>query len=195
MWSAAARLFRTGQDARTTSNGMATDPLIGSTVGGCMILEVIGQGGMGVIYKARQKSLDRVVALKVLAPHLANDVNFVGRFQREARAIARVNHPNILAVYDVGDDQNTNYMIMELIDGQSLAEMQTDRHGALPWEEASNFIKQAAQGLEAAQASGIIHRDIKPENLMLTKKGVIKVSDFGLAKDADATTTSTDAVM
>jgi serine/threonine protein kinase/tetratricopeptide (TPR) repeat protein len=174
---------------------MATDPLIGSTVGGCMILEVIGQGGMGVIYKARQKSLDRVVALKVLAPHLANDANFVGRFQREARAIARVNHPNILAVYDVGDDQNTNYMIMELIDGQSLAEVQTERQGALPWEEAANFILQAAQGLEAAQASGIIHRDIKPENLMLTKKGVIKVSDFGLAKDADSTTTSTDAVM
>ena len=174
---------------------MATDPLIGTTIGGCMILEIIGQGGMGVIYKSRQKSLDRVVALKVLAPHLANDVNFVGRFQREARAIARVNHPNILAVYDVGDDQNVNYMIMELIDGQSLAEMQTDRRGALPWEEASTFIKQAAQGLEAAQTSGIIHRDIKPENLMVTKKGVIKVSDFGLAKDADATTTSTDAVM
>ena len=174
---------------------MATDPLISSTVGGCLILEIIGQGGMGVIYKARQKSLDRVVALKVLAPHLANDVNFVGRFQREARAIARVNHPNILAVYDVGDDQNVNYMIMELIDGQSLAELQTDRHGALPWEEACAFVKQAAQGLEAAQASGIIHRDIKPENLMVTKKNVIKVSDFGLAKDADSTTTSTDAVM
>ncbi len=174
---------------------MATDPLIGTTIGGCMILEVIGQGGMGVIYKARQKSLDRIVALKVLAPHLANDANFVGRFQREARAIARVNHPNILAVYDVGDDQNTNYMIMELIDGQSLAELQTERRGALPWDEASAFIKQAAQGLEAAQASGIIHRDIKPENLMVTKKNVIKVSDFGLAKDADATTTSTDAVM
>ena len=174
---------------------MATDPLIGTTIGGCMILEVIGQGGMGVIYKARQKSLDRIVALKVLAPHLANDANFVGRFQREARAIARVNHPNILAVYDVGDDQNTNYMIMELIDGQSLAELQTDRRGALPFDEAANFIRQAAQGLEAAQASGIIHRDIKPENLMVTKKGIIKVSDFGLAKDADATTTSTDAVM
>jgi serine/threonine protein kinase len=174
---------------------MAADPLIGNTIGGCLIQEVIGQGGMGVIYKARQKSLDRVVALKVLAPHLANDINFVSRFQREARAIARVNHPNILAVYDVGDDQNTNYMIMELIDGQSLAELQSDRQGALPWREALSFIKQAAQGLEAAQAVGIIHRDIKPENLMVTKKGVIKVSDFGLAKEADASNTSVDAVM
>jgi len=171
------------------------DALIGSTVGGCLIMEVIGQGGMGVIYKARQKSLDRIVALKVLAPHLANDINFVTRFQREARSIARVNHPNILAVYDVGDDQNVNYMIMELIDGASLAEVQTERRGAIPWEESANFVKQAAQGLEAAQAAGIIHRDIKPENLMVTKKGVIKVSDFGLAKESDASNTSIDAVM
>ncbi|MCY3021738.1 MAG: protein kinase, partial [Planctomycetota bacterium] len=176
---------------------MATDPLIGQTVGGCEILEVLGQGGMGVIYKARQKSLDRVVALKVLAPHLANDINFVSRFQKEARAIAKVNHPNILAVYDVGDDQHTNYMIMELIDGRSLAELQAERRGAIPWEEAMDYIRQASQGLEAAQAVGIIHRDIKPENLMLTKKGVIKVSDFGLAKEADAGSgaTSVDAVM
>jgi serine/threonine protein kinase/tetratricopeptide (TPR) repeat protein len=174
---------------------MAADPLLNSTVGGCLIEQVIGQGGMGVIYKARQKSLDRIIALKVLAPHLANDINFVARFQREARAIARVNHPNILAVYDVGDDQNTNYMIMELIDGQSLAEMQSDRQGALPWQESLNYVKQAAQGLEAAQAAGIIHRDIKPENLMVTKKGIIKVSDFGLAKEADASNTSIDAVM
>ncbi|MFH0937794.1 MAG: protein kinase [Planctomycetota bacterium] len=174
---------------------MATDALLNSTVGGCLILDIIGQGGMGVIYKARQKSLDRIVALKVLTPHLAMDINFVTRFQREARAIARVNHQNILAVYDVGDDQNVNYMIMELIDGQSLAELQNERNDALTWELAANFIRQAAQGLEAAQLAGIIHRDIKPENLMVTKKGVIKVSDFGLAKEADTINTSTDAVM
>lgn len=176
---------------------MANDPLIGKTIGGCEILEVIGQGGMGVIYRSRQKSLDRVVALKVLARHLASDINFVSRFQKEARAIARVNHPNILAVYDVGDDQGVNYMIMELIDGQSLAEVQSERRGALPWEEAADFVRQSASGLEAAQSVGIIHRDIKPENLMVTKKGVIKVSDFGLAKEADSGSmnTSVDAVM
>jgi len=176
---------------------MANDPLIGKTIGGCEILEVIGQGGMGVIYRSRQKSLDRVVALKVLARHLASDINFVARFQKEARAIARVNHPNILAVYDVGDDQGVNYMIMELIDGQSLAEIQSERRGALPWEEAADFVRQSASGLEAAQSVGIIHRDIKPENLMITKKGVIKVSDFGLAKEADSGSmnTSVDAVM
>ena len=174
---------------------MSSDPLIGTTVGGCLILEVIGQGGMGIIYKARQRSLDRVVALKVLAPNLAKDVNFVGRFQREARAIARINHPNILAVYDVGDDQNTHYMIMELIDGKNLAEMQTEMHGLISWQDAANFVSQAAHGLEAAQAAGIIHRDIKPENLLITKKGVVKVSDFGLAKEANTGHTTTDAVM
>jgi len=177
---------------------MASDPLIGTTVGGCEILEIIGQGGMGIIYKSRQKSLDRIVALKVLARHLATDINFVSRFNKEARAIAKVNHPNILAVYDVGDDNNVNYMIMELIEGKSLAELQTDRHGAIPWEEATEYIRQSAQGLEAAQAVGIIHRDIKPENLMITaKKSQIKVSDFGLAKEADSGSgnTSVDAVM
>ena len=173
------------------------DPLVNQTIGGCAILEVIGQGGMGVIYKGRQKSLDRVVAVKVLAPHLANDANFVTRFQKEARAIARVNHPHILAVYDVGTDQNINFMIMELIEGESLAELQAKRHGALEWQEATEFVRQAAQGLEASQATGIVHRDIKPENLMVTRKGQIKVSDFGLAKDADGAGTQTcvDSVM
>lgn len=176
---------------------MATDPLVGTTVGGYEILDVIGQGGMGVIYKARQKSLDRVVALKVLARHLASDVSFVTRFQKEARAIAKVNHRNILLIYDVADDQQTNYMAMELIEGRSLAELQAERRGAIPWEEATDYIRQAAQGLEAAQSAGIIHRDIKPENLMVTRKGEIKVSDFGLAKEADASSgaTSVDAVM
>lgn len=160
-----------------------------------MILEIIGSGGMGVIYKARQRSLDRIVALKVLASRLADDVNFVARFQREARAIAKVNHPNILAVYDVGADQGSHYMIMELVDGQSLAEMQNERNEPLPVDEVVNYMHQAAMGLEAAQASGIIHRDVKPENMMLTRKKVIKVADFGLAKEADGSQTSTDVVM
>ena len=126
------------------------DPFINQTIGGCTILDVVGQGGMGVIYRGRQKSLDRVVAVKVLAPHLANDINFVTRFQKEARSIARVNHPHILAVYDVGTDQNINFMIMELIEGESLAELQSERRGALEWREATDFVRQGAQGLEAA---------------------------------------------
>ncbi|MCW8130436.1 MAG: protein kinase [Planctomycetota bacterium] len=171
------------------------DPAIGSTLGGCEIMETIGHGGMGIIYKARQKSLDRIVALKVLSPRLANDINFVTRFQREARAIAKVNHSNILAVYDVGADNDFHYMIMELIEGESLAETQTRVGGQLKVEDACRYVRDAAQGLEAAHAGGITHRDVKPENIMLTKKGVIKVSDFGLAKEADNSSTSTDAVM
>ena len=112
-----------------------SDPLLATVLGGCQILEVIGHGGMGVIYKATQKSLDRTVAMKVLAPKLANDMNFVARFQREARAIARVNHQNILAVYDVGSDRDTYYMIMELIDGESLAELQGRLGGPLKVED------------------------------------------------------------
>jgi serine/threonine protein kinase len=172
----------------------SADPLIGTTVGGCEILEVIGQGGMGVIYKARQVSLDRIVAMKVLASHLAENTDFVQRFQREARAVAKINHPNILSVYDVGEEQHVNFMIMELIEGQSLAQTLKEHNGILPWEEGTDLIVQSARGLEAAQASGIVHRDIKPENLMLTKKGVIKVSDFGLAKDEN-TVTMTESMM
>ncbi len=172
-----------------------SDPLIGNTIGGCEVLEIIGQGGMGIIYKARQKSLDRIVAMKVLSPKFTDDVSFVVRFQREARAIARVNHQNILAVYDVGSEDSVHYMIMELIEGESLAELQDRTGGPLKIEDACNYVLQSAQGLEAAQAAGVTHRDIKPENLMVTKKGIIKVSDFGLAKEADAGVTSTDAVM
>ncbi|MBE7466552.1 MAG: protein kinase [Planctomycetes bacterium] len=174
-----------------------SEKLLGKTLGGCEIIEIIGHGGMGVIFKARQKSLDRIVAMKVLAAKLAMDMNFVARFQREARAIARVNHPNILAVYDVGSEEDTHYMIMELIEGESLAELQQRQGGGpLKVEDGIKFIKAAAMGLEAAHATGITHRDIKPENLMVTNKGVVKVSDFGLAKETDATgATSTDAVM
>ncbi|MCZ7647823.1 MAG: protein kinase [Planctomycetota bacterium] len=174
-----------------------SEKLLGKTLGGCEIIEIIGHGGMGVIFKARQKSLDRIVAMKVLAAKLAMDMNFVARFQREARAIARVNHPNILAVYDVGSEDDVYYMIMELIEGESLAELQQRLGGGpLKTEDGMKYVKAAAQGLEAAHATGITHRDIKPENLMITNKGVIKVSDFGLAKETDATgATSTDAVM
>src|SRR6185369_7353471 len=101
------------------------ESLIGTTLGGCEIMEVIGRGGMGVIFRARQKSLDRIVAMKILSPKLADDALFVQRFHREARSIARVNHSNILAVYDVGSEKDIHYMIMELIEGESLAEVQT----------------------------------------------------------------------
>ncbi len=170
------------------------DPLIGKTLGGCEILSVVGQGGMGVIYRAKQKSLDRIVAMKVLSPRLASDEAFVARFQREARAIAKISHPNILAVYDVGEQDGIHFIVMELIDGCSLAELQAQRK-IIPAAEAADYIRQAALGLAAAQETGIIHRDIKPENLLITRSKIVKVSDFGLAKEADGGQTSTEAVM
>jgi tetratricopeptide (TPR) repeat protein len=171
--------------------------LIGKVVGGCQIVSEIAEGGMGVVYRAKQLSLEREVALKVLADRLAGDPSFVERFQREARAIARVNHPNILAVYDVGQDPelSLHYMIMELVDGRSLSDIIKDK-GVLPPRDASEFIRQAALGLACAQGAGIVHRDVKPENLMVTLQNVIKVSDFGLAKEVGGSTmTATDSVM
>ena len=169
--------------------------LAGLKLGGCELLEEIGQGGMGLIYKARQLSLDRIVAVKILAEHLAHNPSFVERFQREARAIAKINHANILAVYDVGCQGNHHFMIMELVDGGSVAELLEKRGVLEPWEGAE-IILQAARGLECAAAANIIHRDVKPDNMMLTSRAVVKVSDFGLAKELDsATMTETQAVM
>ncbi|HOX06188.1 MAG TPA: protein kinase [Planctomycetota bacterium] len=168
--------------------------LAGMKLGGCELIEEIGQGGMGVIYRARQVSLDRIVAVKILAEHLAHNPSFVERFQREARAIAKVNHPNILAVYDVSNQDGRHFMIMELVEGGSLAEL-LEKQGLLdPWD-AAELIRQAARGLECAAAANIIHRDVKPDNIMLTAKRVVKVSDFGLAKELDSAMTETQAVM
>lgn len=168
--------------------------LIGKVVGGCEILEEIGQGGMGVVYKARQISLERMVAMKALAQHLALDKNFVRRFQYEARAIARVSHPNILTIFDVGEENGVYYMVMEFIEGRSVAEMLGDIP-RLDVKFSSDIIRQAALGLECAQQNGIIHRDIKPDNIMVTRQGISKVSDFGLAKEVEGSMTVTDAVM
>jgi tetratricopeptide (TPR) repeat protein/tRNA A-37 threonylcarbamoyl transferase component Bud32 len=170
------------------------DKLIGTVLGGCEIVQEIGQGGMGVVYKARQISLDREVAIKVLAHHLAVDQNFVRRFQHEARAVAKVNHPNILTVFDVGEENGIYYMVMEFINGRSMSEILTDKE-LLPPKEASDVVRQSALGLERAQTAGIIHRDIKPDNIMVTQQGIVKVSDFGLAKEVENSMTVTDAVM
>ena len=166
----------------------------GEIVGGCKIGQKLGEGGMGSVYKAKQLSLDRDVALKLLPPALTSQQNFMQRFQQEARSLARVNHSNIIGIYEFGEDkeQNLHYMMMEYVAGEDLADVLRRRHH-LTELETIDMLKQSALGLEQAAQQGIIHRDIKPDNIMITKDGTCKVSDFGLAKNVASDSTMTNA--
>ncbi len=144
------------------------------------ILALIGQGGMGAVYKARQPALDRFVALKILPPTMSSDPGFAERFNREARALARLNHPNIVAVYDFGQAGGLHFLLMEFIDGANLR--QVEQAGKIPPEQALAIVPQICEALQFAHNEGIVHRDIKPENLLLDKKGRVKITDFGIAK-------------
>jgi len=144
------------------------------------IVELLGQGGMGAVYKARQRNLDRWIALKVLPPHSASDPGFAERFNREARALARLSHPSIVAVYDFGQANGLHYVIMEYVDGLNLRQL--EQAGKLPPREALQIIPQICEALQFAHDEGIVHRDIKPENVLLDKKGRVKIADFGLAR-------------
>ncbi len=144
------------------------------------ILELLGRGGMGAVYKARQPGLDRFVALKILPPATGNDAGFAERFNREARALAKLNHPNIVAVYDFGQAQGLNYFLMEFVDGANLRQVQ--RANKLSTSEALQIVPQICAALQFAHDEGVVHRDIKPENVLLDKKGRVKIADFGLAK-------------
>ncbi|MHC4871231.1 MAG: protein kinase domain-containing protein [Planctomycetota bacterium] len=167
---------------------------IGHTLGGCELTALLGKGAMGEVYKATQLSLQREVAIKILARHYAEDEEFRLRFVREARSIAKVNHPNILQIYEVAEEEGVNFMVMEFVNGRTLAEILKE-NGHIEWHTAAEFIKQAALGLQSAADVNIIHRDIKPDNLMITNTGVVKVSDFGLAKECDSELTQTNTVM
>jgi len=159
------------------------DFLIGRTIRGCYVDRKIGEGGMGAVYHARQLSLDRSVAIKVMPTELARNKNFIQRFEREAKSLARINHPNILHIYDFGEDQALGiyFMIIEFVDGKDLGEVLRGRD-TITQEEMLDILRQALLGLEMASEKGVIHRDIKPDNLMISKDGICKVSDFGLAK-------------
>jgi len=145
------------------------------------ILEVLGQGGMGVVYKARQPQLDRFVALKILSPELSRDPAFAERFTREARALARLSHPNIVAVYDFGQAADFYYFMMEYVDGMSLWQMEQAKKPLAP-EEALAIVPKICDALQYAHDEGIVHRDIKPGNILVDKKGRVKIADFGIAK-------------
>src|SRR6266700_2847311 len=144
------------------------------------ILELLGQGGMGAVYKARQPRLDRLVALKILPSEAVHDPAFAERFEREARALAQLNHPNIVSVYDSGKAGDLYYFIMEFIDGVNLRQLLRTGH-ILP-REALQIIPQICDALQFAHDEGIVHRDIKPENILLDKRGRVKIADFGIAK-------------
>ena len=144
------------------------------------ILELLGQGGMGAVYKARQPALDRFVALKILPPETSGDAGFADRFTREARALARLNHPNIVAVHEFGQAGGLHYFVMEYVEGINLRQL--EQAGKLSPREALKIIPQICDALQFAHDEGIVHRDIKPENVMLDTKGRVKITDFGLAK-------------
>lgn len=157
------------------------------------ILDVVGAGGMSIVYKARCHRLNRNVAIKVLKPEFSNDKNFVTKFRIEAQASAGLTHPNIVNVYDVYDDDGMYFIVMELVDGITLKDY-IDQNGRLSMDKAIDFSIQIAAGLEAAHESHIIHRDIKPQNIIVAKNGNIKVTDFGIAKAASPNTLTSGAM-
>jgi Tol biopolymer transport system component len=165
-------------------------PSAGTKLGSYEVVAPIGAGGMGEVYQAHDTKLGRDVAIKVLPEAFAHDPEKLSRFQREAKLLASLNHPNIATIHGLEDSNGTSYLVMELVPGETLAQ-RVKREGAVPVEEALTIAKQIAEALEAAHEKGIIHRDLKPANVKLTPEGKVKVLDFGLAK-AFAGDTSTE---
>src|SRR5215470_2423654 len=155
----------------------------GTRVGDYEVHKLIGSGGMGDVYQARDLRLTRNVAIKVLPSFLTNDPDRLRRFEQEGRAAAALNHPNILAVHQMGFYQGAPYVVSELLEGHTLREL--TKRGPLPWRNAIEYGVQIARGLAAAHGKGITHRDLKPENLFVTSDGHVKILDFGLAKLSD----------
>ena len=150
------------------------------------IADVLGRGGMATVYLARDDELDRPVAVKVLAGHLADDPSFRDRFVREARLAAGLSHPNIVQIYDAGEDDSNPYIVMEYVEGHTLAD-ELDERRRLDPERVVDLGVQVCGGLEHAHTAGLVHRDIKPGNLLLRNDGTVKIADFGIARAAEAT--------
>jgi eukaryotic-like serine/threonine-protein kinase len=155
---------------------------IGTVLGGrYRLVELLGQGGMATIYRAHDNQLDRDVAAKLLRPEYGRDPEFLSRFRQEAQAAASLNHPNIVSVYDYGQDTAGPFIVMEIVEGEDLASI-IRRSGALPPRQAARITADAARALEVAHARGIVHRDVKPGNILISRDGRVKVTDFGIAR-------------
>jgi len=154
------------------------------------LLEKIGDGGMAVVYKGKDKLLNRFIAVKILRPEFTKDATFVENFKRESQAAAGLSHPNIVGVYDVGREGNINYIVMELIDGQTLNKI-IEEEAPMDYRKVIDISKQVASALKVAHKNKIIHRDVKPHNIMITSDGVVKLADFGIARAVNDTTLST----
>ncbi|MBI2808909.1 MAG: protein kinase [Planctomycetes bacterium] len=157
------------------------DPWVGRALTKYAIVARLGRGGMGVVYLAEDRVLKRAVAVKLIAPSLTNEPKDLQRFLREARSAARLQHGNVVAIYDIDEDQGTHSLVMEFVPGPT-AQQIIDRDGALPWRAAAQIVADACRGLMAAHGSHLIHRDVKPANLLISRTGEVKLSDFGLAK-------------
>ena len=166
------------------SRAMGLQDLTGTKLGKYRILRQLGRGGMGVVYEAEDRRLQRCVAVKMLPCTLSEDPKILQRFLQEARIAAKLNHPNVVTVYDVDRQGEFVYIAMELMNGGSAQDL-LDAQGALPWTAATRIIAHIARGLSAAHALNLVHRDIKPANMMLTESDTIKLADFGLAKGTD----------
>src|SRR5258708_7659758 len=155
----------------------------GTRLGPYDIQSLLGSGGMGEVYRGRDSRLDRIVAIKVLPTSYSADADRLQRFVQEARSAAALNHPNILSIFDIGEERGAPYIVSELLEGQTLRER--IRSGPLPSRKAIDYALQVARGLAAAHEKGIVHRDLKPENLFVTNDDRVKILDFGLAKLAE----------
>jgi eukaryotic-like serine/threonine-protein kinase len=162
-------------------------------LGNYEILDKLGEGGMGEVWRARDARLNRTVAVKILPPDVSGDASRRARFEQEAHALAALNHPNVVAIYDIGTEDGRAYIVSELVDGESLRAIIT--RGPMPVRKAIDVAGQIADGMAAAHALGIVHRDLKPENVMVTRSGQVKILDFGLAKQAPTSSGENTATM
>jgi serine/threonine-protein kinase len=158
--------------------------IAGQMLGAYRVLDKLGEGGMGAVYRANDTRLNRTVAIKALHDLFAQHPERVSRFEREAQLLASLNHPNIAAIHGLEEVQGSKYLVLEFVDGRTLADVL--KEGALPLSEAMAIARQIADALSAAHERGIIHRDLKPGNVMVTSEGIVKVLDFGLGKAVES---------